>query len=72
MKLTEVRPGLHVRIESIDGDVRLLTRLSSMGMAPGASVKVVRNDRHRPVLVFGRDTLLALGRRDAARVEVIL
>ncbi|WP_283169936.1 FeoA family protein [Curtanaerobium respiraculi] len=70
MNLSEAKPGTEACIAHIDGDIRLLTRFASMGMSPGASVKIVRNDRRRPVLLFGRDTLLAISRKDASLVEV--
>lgn len=59
-----------VRVSSIEGSVRLLTRLSSIGLVPGSVLEVVRNDRSRPVLVYGRDTLLAVSRKDSERIEV--
>ncbi|MBQ9068429.1 MAG: ferrous iron transport protein A, partial [Eggerthellaceae bacterium] len=34
-----------VRVSSIEGSVRLLTRLSSIGLVPGSVLEVVRNDR---------------------------
>ncbi|MBQ9006420.1 MAG: ferrous iron transport protein A [Atopobiaceae bacterium] len=68
--LDNVAPGKQVRIERVDGDVRLLTRLSSVGLVPGAVVQVERNDRNRPVLVFERDTRLAINRQECAHIQV--
>ena len=68
--LDTVAAGAHVRIEQVDGDVRLLTRLSSVGLVPGATLLVERNDRNRPVLVFERDTRLAINRQESARIHV--
>ena len=68
--LDNVVPGKQVRIEHVDGDVRLLTRLSSVGLVPGAVIQVERNDRNRPVLVFERDTRLAINRQECARIQV--
>lgn len=68
--LDSITAGTRVRIERVDGDVRLLTRLSSVGLVPGATVLVERNDRNRPVLVFERDTRLAVNRRECARIQV--
>lgn len=69
MKLDNMRTGTRARIGRIEGDVRLLTRLASIGLVPGSTVEVVRNDSRRPMLVFGRDTLLAVSRRDCKRIE---
>lgn len=68
--LDSVVPGKQVRIERVDGDVRLLTRLSSVGLVPGAVVHVERNDRNRPVLVFERDTRLAINRKECKFIQV--
>lgn len=68
--LDNIAAGAQVRIARVDGDVRLLTRLSSVGLVPGATVQVERNDRNRPVLVFERDTRLAINRQECARIQV--
>jgi len=68
--LDRVTAGKRVRIERVDGDVRLLTRLSSVGLVPGSTLQVERNDRNRPVLVFERDTRLAINRKECARIQV--
>ena len=68
--LDRVTAGKCVRIERVDGDVRLLTRLSSVGLVPGSTLQVERNDRNRPVLVFERDTRLAINRKECARIQV--
>lgn len=69
MKLDDMKMGTRARIGHIEGDVRLLTRLASIGLVPGSTVEVVRNDSRRPMLVFGRDTLLAVSRRDCRKIE---
>ena len=68
--LDTVAAGAQVRIVQVDGDVRLLTRLSSVGLVPGATLLVERNDRNRPVLVFERDTRLAINRRECTFIKV--
>ena len=68
--LDNIPSGARVRIERVDGDFRLLTLMSSVGLVPGATVLVERNDRNRPVLVFERDTRLAINRKECARIQV--
>lgn len=68
--LDKVGAGKRVRIERVDGNVRLLTRLTSVGLVPGAVIGVERNDRNRPVLVFERDTRLAINRQECANIHV--
>lgn len=38
-------------------------------MSEGAEFQVVRNDRNMPVLIYVRETLLALNRNDCERIE---
>lgn len=68
--LNDIQPQTRACIAAIDGNVRLLTRLSSIGLVPGSTVEVVRNDKHRPVLVFERDTLVAINREEAGHIQV--
>ena len=68
--LDSIAAGAQVRIERVEGDVRLLTRLSSVGLVPGAMLRVERNDRNRPVLVFERDTRLAINRQECTHIQV--
>ena len=68
--LDQMRPGTTVHVRGVEGGMRLVTRLSSVGIVPGSIVRVERNDIRRPVLVFERDTLLALNRDEAARIHV--
>lgn len=68
-KLTEIPADSMARITDVRGSVRLLTRFASVGITPGAIVRVVRNDPKRPVLVYERDTLLALNRAECDNIE---
>ncbi|RVU97536.1 ferrous iron transport protein A [Coriobacteriales bacterium OH1046] len=68
--LDRVSPGMRARIQRVDGSVRLLTRLASVGLVPGSIVRVERNDAKRPVLVYERDTMLAINREESRRIHV--
>ena len=68
--LSDMKPNTRVRVAGIEGDVRLLTRLASVGLVPGCTMQVVRNDAHRPVLVFERDSMVAINRTEAQRIQV--
>lgn len=47
-----------------------MNRITSIGITEGTSFQTVRNDRKMPVLVYLRETLIALNRNDAERIEV--
>lgn len=50
--------------------MRQVCRFASVGIIPGSVVRVVRNDPHRPLLAFNRDTLLALGKDECGDIQV--
>lgn len=70
MKLSEVRAGAHGLVSSLGHDERFLNRIISIGLTEGAKFQVVRNDRKMPVLVYVRETLLALNRKDCDKIEI--
>ena len=58
MSLGEVKADMEAKVSSINGDARFLSRVTSIGITPGCVLKVIRNDKNRPVLVFARDTMI--------------
>lgn len=71
MKLNESGVNAKVVIKLIENNnIHLLNRMNSIGLTQGTKLQVVRNDRKMPVLIFARETLLALNRKDAERIEV--
>ncbi len=70
MNLSTAAAGSQVRVTRLGGDMRQLSRLASVGVIPGSVLQVRRNDRRRPLLVFSRDTLLALGRSGCEDIQV--
>jgi ferrous iron transport protein A len=70
LALSAVRSGQHVRIHRIRGGHHFLSRLASLGFTPGARLRVVQNFGRGPIIVNLRDTRVALGRGEAAKIEV--
>ncbi len=70
MKLSEMQAGKNGIVRSLGNDERFLNRITSIGLTEGAPFQVVKNDRKMPVLVFVRETLLALNRKDCEKIEV--
>ena len=68
--LDALAPGSVAHVAQIEGNVRLATRLASIGLVPGSRLEVVRNDSRRPVLVYERDTQVAINREEAAHIHV--
>ncbi len=70
MKLTETRPDQNGVIRKIGGDAHFMNRITSIGVTEGTAFQTVRNDRKMPVLLYLRETLIAVNRMDAERIEV--
>ena len=70
MSLSEVRENKEAIISSINGDTRYMSRITSIGLTPGCKVSVIRNDKNRPLLVYSRDTMIALNRKECEGIKV--
>ncbi len=70
MKLTETTPGCSYAVRSIEGDSHLMNRITAIGITEGAALWTVKNDPKMPVLIYLRETLIALNRNDAERISV--
>lgn len=69
-KLSEAATGDVAVISGVRGDARFLSRVTSIGLTVGCEVQVLQNVRKRPVLLYGRDSVIALDAGDCARIEV--
>lgn len=70
MSLSEVKENKEAIISSIEGDTRFMSRITSIGLTPGCKVNVVKNDKNRPILVYSRDTMIALNRNECKGIMV--
>ena len=69
-KLTELQNGQKARITAVAGDRRYLSRITSIGLNIGCEIEMLQNVKKRPVLVYGRDTMIALNRKESERISV--
>ena len=60
--LSATQPGKQYVVKEIKDEARLVNRLSSMGVMCGSQVEVCEHNKKQPVLIFTRDTLVAIGR----------
>lgn len=70
MQLSCAEMGRKYVITRIIGDSRFLSRITSIGLTEGCPLTVLQNRRKRPLLVYARDSMLALDRGDCENVEV--
>jgi ferrous iron transport protein A len=69
-KLTEMQKGAEGTIVSVSGDARFVSRITSIGLTPGCKVSMIKNEKNRPILVYSRDTMIALNRKDCSNIEM--
>lgn len=70
MSLNEMKADREAIVSAINGDSRFLSRITSIGITPGCKLQVIRNDKSRPMLVYSRDTMIALNRNECSGIEV--
>ena len=68
--LSDAKPGTRYCILEIKEENRLVNRLSSMGLLCGSTVEVCQNNKKQPILLFARDTLVAIGREESEKIMV--
>ena len=69
-KMSELKTDETGVIASINGDSRFVSRITSIGLTPGCSIAIIKNEKRRPVLVYSRDTMIALNRKECDGIEV--
>ncbi|MGC8782464.1 MAG: FeoA family protein [Anaerolineae bacterium] len=68
--LSDLPAGTEGIIRALMGGREFRSRVANLGFTAGATVKVMQNYGHGPMLVSIRGTLVALGRHEAAKVWV--
>ena len=69
-RLSSLDVGELAKVVGADGDTRFLSRVTSIGLTPGSNLKVLKNDSNRPVLVYSRDTMIALNKGECDNIIV--
>ena len=69
-KLSEMSPGAEGRVKELNGDGRFLSRITSMGLTPGCRVEILRNEKKQPMLIYSRDTMVALNRSECEKILI--
>ena len=70
MCLSELGRDSEAIVKNLSGDQRFISRITSIGLTPGCNLRVIRNDKNRPMLVYSRDTMIALNRKECMGIEV--
>ncbi len=68
--LNSLETGQIAVIHSLTGDKRFISRATAMGFTPDTPVTMMQNAGGGPILVYLRDTQVAMARKEAAKVQV--
>ena len=68
ISLNEMRENTGGNIERIEGDSRFISRIVSIGLTPGSTFSLLKNDGRSPLLDFCRDTVIAVNRKESSQI----
>ena len=69
-KLSEAASGEQGVICDIQGDTRFLSRVTSIGLTLGSPVTILQNEKKRPLLLYSRDSMVALNREECGKIQI--
>ena len=69
-KLKKMKKDSEAVITAVNGDSRFISRITSIGLTPGCPITIIKNEKNRPILVYSRDTMIALNRSECDLIEV--
>ncbi|MCP4114761.1 MAG: ferrous iron transport protein A [Desulfobacteraceae bacterium] len=70
LSLDKVQTDTVTCIENLTGGREFISRASGRGFTPGTRLKVVQNFKIGPLIVYLRNTQIALGRGEAKKILV--
>jgi len=70
LSLDRTGTGHRVRIKKLNGGRHFISRATGIGFTPGAMVVVLQNYKMGPLIVYLRDTQVAIGRGEARKIIV--
>ena len=70
LTLTQAEEGREYTVKDVKGDARFISRITSIGLTTGAMLKIVRNVKRLPLLIYSRDTMLAINKQEANNIHV--
>jgi ferrous iron transport protein A len=66
--VTDSKCGQRGVVAALDGDGRFLSRITAIGLTIGCPVEIIRSERRQPVLLYSRDTMIAINRREGEKI----
>lgn len=72
MFLSEAKEGSLATIKEMFLEKKHLTKLTSLGIVPGAVVKILKNDASHPLILIVKGCRLIIERAIASKIEIEL
>lgn len=71
--ISQIKSGTNIKVHYLDCGQSLKRRLTSFGIYDGGKAKVVKNDKHGPIIlkIFGSKVALGRGQADKIQAEEI-
>jgi len=69
-RLSDLAAGHLAEVHDLSGGSDFRSRMASLGFTPGATVRMLQNYGHGPVIVSLRGSRVALGRGEAHKVGI--
>lgn len=69
-RLSEQKMKSECVIKSIEGTERFIGRAVSMGFTENTRLEVIQNSAGNPMLVYARDTMIAISKKEAKNIVV--
>lgn len=70
VELTKLKKEENATIVELTGGNEFLSRMASLGLTKGATIKIMQNYGKGPIIVLVRNTRIALGRGEAGKILV--
>lgn len=70
MNLTQLKTNSVAVIETLNGESHFLSRIVGMGFTPTAKIKMIQNKKGSALIVFIKDTMVAIESKEAENIIV--
>lgn len=70
MRLSDAPAGYDGCVTKVTGSTHFLSRAISIGIVEGSRIHVLQNEKGQPVLLYCRDSELALTKKDCEGIEL--
>ncbi|MCT4620397.1 MAG: FeoA domain-containing protein [Marinisporobacter sp.] len=58
------------KIIDLEGSNKFISKITAMGLTNGTIIEVIQNNKKFPVLLFARDTMIAVSKEEAKKIFV--